>query len=79
VLDVGEVVRFQWFDACGQGGWTELGEIDGNFMFIESVGVIIRCNPKAITVAQSANISSGQSVDNWITVPWVNVTELEVL
>lgn len=78
-VELGELVRFVWFDSCGTGGWTLLKDIDGEYMYITSVGGVIRNNNKAITIAQSVNVTSGESVDNYITVPWVNITEFDVL
>lgn len=76
-LEANEIVGVRWFDSCGLGGWMKLDEIDGMPSDILTVGLVIYNNKVALTVAQSVDTSDG--VDNWITVPWANITSVDVL
>lgn len=76
-LEANDIVGIAWADACGRGGWMKLDDIDGLPAPILTVGLVIYNNKTALTVAQSVDTSDG--VDNFITVPWCNITAVEVL
>lgn len=76
-LEVGDVVVVHWADACGKGGWMRLETVDGTLTEILTVGVVLINTKLALTVGQS--LDEGEAVDNWITVPWVGISDVEVL
>jgi hypothetical protein len=77
-LDVGDIVIIEWIDACGGSGWITKKKLRTKPNQIISTGGVAVNTEVSITITQSYDKTSGH-VDNYITVPWVNVTAVHVL
>jgi hypothetical protein len=77
-LAEGDLIEVLWFDACGDGGWGELDDEDLVPHDIASVGYLANWNKQALTLVQSLD-TTANLVDNWITVPWPNISSVEAL
>lgn len=76
-IDIGDRVEVRWFDAHGGGGWMPPEEIKRIPHEIVSIGGVLDNNEHALTIVQSADITSG-GVDNYLLIPWVNVTRVTI-
>jgi hypothetical protein len=76
------VVEVEWLDSLGYGRWDVIDNHRSSLAELRhrSVGLLIRDDKDALTVAQSYNLSEPEKhIDNSITIPAVAVVRKHVL